>query len=204
MVAMVEALNKRTKTDGIGSRKASFSDVEKYFLKALLVDPHHIKPLHEKRSNKQHLECISDFDVKKETRPNQSTQKHLDDSVLFQLPFTEQSQSATKPRIQFGRHKKKILGLWQAHSDGVHPKIMHKRISSNQLPATADIAKLRTSASYGSGMDDPSIPSVISASGSVQSDVRVRQPEEHDENSSWGEDDGGFLHYDAWEVLEDE
>lgn len=199
MTATVDEPDRRFKSVNIGNRKASFSDVEKYFLKALLIPA-----IPEERSNKTHLECISNFDVNKKTIPDRSCQKQLDDSVLFQLPFTEQSQSAAKPRIQFGRHEKKILGLWQAHSDDVHPKLMHKRKSSNQLPPAADIAKLRTSTSYGSGMDDSSKASVVSASGSVQSDVRVRQPEEHDENSSWGEDDGGFLHYDAWEVLGDE
>ena len=227
MAATVKAPNTRkTNIPNIGNRKASFTDVEKFFLRALLVDSRvnnkrcNTRPWPKERPNRNNVECMSDHDIKNEMYiPNRPYEKQLDDSVLFQIPFTtntitDQSKSTrSKPITQFGRHKKKILGLWQAYSDGAHPKIMHvanqqlqKRQQQQQLQqATVDVAsKFGPSTSSVSQESGGGIDTDELSVDSVPSDVRVRQPEVHDENSSWGEDDGGFLHYDAWEVLEDE
>ena len=85
----------------------------------------------------QHAESTS---AKPPPEPVQGkrSQKNLDDNVLFQLPFPG-SESA-KASNKFGRHEKKLLGLWQAYEDGVHPVIMHRRKPSNNIPK--EIAEL--------------------------------------------------------------
>ena len=198
-------------------RRGSFSDVEQFCLRALLLDKPN-KPSSQAAEKKKKLDCIDDFQGNYD-RKGHPCQKQLDDTVLFQLPFSN-NNTAAKRSSQFGRHEKKILGLWQAHSDGVHPIVMHKRrlsgnMSSGRLSASGpppmDNINIRSASSSRLSNRTPLLAAVggeedngsrASSAFSVKSDVEVRPPQAHDENSSWGED--APVHYNAWEVLEDE
>lgn len=186
-------------------RKASFSEVEKVCLRALLLDyPEHdnLSAAAEPIKTKQQLD---------------TSHNSLDEAVLFQVPFSAPENRSTK----FGRHEKKILGLWQAHEDGVHPVIMKRGRSASFLKGRSSslLSSLtpnhRSIRSYDNpqaaydhdDMDDSghhSRTSSLTSAITARTDVEVRPPEDHDENSSWGDEEGGFVHYNAWEVLKDE
>jgi hypothetical protein len=176
-------------------RRGSFTEAEKFCLRRLFLD---------------------DFSQESDLPPsNECTllhKKNLDDTVLFQVPIPNLDNTQSS-NLKFGRHEKKIAGLWRAHEDGVHPVIMNR----NRKPSRSDLRH----SSRNSFAPNRSIrteleelvtkksrtSSATSLSGgalSVNSDVEVRPELVHDEQSSWPEDDGGFLHYDAWEVLNDE
>lgn len=195
------------------------------------------KPL-SKVEKRQSIEAKRKSEIDVDLKRFLLRQKRFDESVLFQLPFpssnnnnnnnnngtTKRTTSTTtttaaattdqkghkRQSTQFGRHEKKILGLWQAHNDGVHPIVMHKRKQSSDMsmiggPLSSSTNLLRTCASRTSSGGLSSNGDYDAASvGTVKSDIRVLPAQGHDDDSSWGEADGGFLHYNAWEVLKDE
>lgn len=181
-------------------RRGSFTEAEKFCLRALFLD-HVIQ--------ESYLSPPSSLSSEEQAFRQK---KNLDDTVLFQVPIANLDQ-APSSNHKFGRHEKKILGLWRAHEDGVHPIIMNRkrkpnrsdsrhssRNSLSQHPSSR--AELEESANNKSGT--PSAASLRGGALSVNSDVEVRPELVHDDHSSWAEDDGDFVHYDAWEVLNDE
>jgi hypothetical protein len=106
-------------------RRASLSEAEEFFLHALLVeepqiskgddDPHHTKKL-EKAS------------------------QVLNDDVLFSVPPTDENQEdASKVNANKTTKRPSILGLWQAHEDGVAPKSLALRGSLSLQPSAGDL-----------------------------------------------------------------
>jgi hypothetical protein len=116
-----------------------------------------------------------------------STAKVLDDDILFSLPFHQD------PELPKPRRKSMLLGLWHAFEDGVRPKALMKHSSS---------WKRKESEKPIEENDDESFVSIRS-----DEEVRVVRDTVDDDLSScssWKQEDGGQVHYDAWEVLKDE
>ena len=157
--------------------KPDFTKEEAMFLRALLIDD----PL----------------ETKDESGRSEKSAKVLDDEILFSLPFTQEKKTAKEeepteqPKTR-RRYRPFLLGLWKAYEDGVKPRVLIRKASS--LAAQKDAQE-----DEGDGDDDDD--------ESIESDVEVRGETQKDDQSScssWGEEDGGQEHYDAWEVLKDE
>ena len=282
--------HRRTSTPTIVpiGRRASFDEVEKFCLRALLLDnnndkmsskqhPSEIpqsatnaKPKGEHDTREKKLECIDnvtprpsppDYEHKQKNSnqhplttnsdDNTSDQKALNERVLFQIPFdnrtvygnnnmgdnisriknyssTSSLQSGNRPTTEFGRHEKKILGLWQAYDDGTHPIVMQRLRDRGHLRKTSSgVSSLNfaNAARSRCGTDDDTMnssqnaaaasasastsasTSALASSVSVHTDREVRPTSSNivrEDDLSWGDEEGGFLHYDAWEVLKDE
>ena len=171
------------------SRKASLSAVEEVFLHALLIDPPE----------------NSEADDVEQRQQIEKAAKVLDDEMLFAVPdcLAKEEKSGNENPIRRPTITKKpkdyrfLVGLWQAHEDGVSPK----KLTAMSLRKSDQVDKLKDDEESTAEDDDD-----LSDGESVMSDQEVRGDTTADGSSagSWGDDEGGFDHFDAWEVLKDE
>jgi hypothetical protein len=212
-------------------RRPSLTDCETAFLHAFLIDP--APPL--AQEDKQHYD---------ETKQIETVLKVLDDDMLFSVPDClvqdssehdhehETKEPAAKKEPPIKKHPKDyrlLVGLWQAHEDGVNPKQLLKMVSSKLDHDDDDEEKKEEL------LSKALLPSVVlqpaqdaqeeqeqeeeesandkddSDAESIKSDEEVRHESKNtnsdnssDGDSSWEEGDGGFEHFDAWQILKDE
>ncbi|CAB9498926.1 TLDc [Seminavis robusta] len=186
-------------------RRGSFTEAEEFCLRALLLDRAPGEPPMDAK-----LGCLDNngYVYEKYRHSPEPRKKEFDDNVLFQLPFGGDNNKV-RASNKFGRNEKKLLGLWQAHEEGVHHLVMNNRkSSSNRLPtrqcSSGFLAEPSSTPNHRRIASEGSKASQASWAGalSVKTDIEVRPGLEHDDNSSWDEE--APTHYDAWEVLKDE
>jgi hypothetical protein len=204
----------------IHSRKASLTDVEMNFLHALLIDPQQAAAAaqdHDQQAaaTAQDSDDLTDKAANTTEHCMETAAKVLDDDMLFSVPEDKEQKEGDK-RVRRPSFTKKpkdyrfLVGLWQAHEDGVSPQEL------TQLQTRAVAA-----ASPENNEDAPSEPMKDNASAtepaeeeeeedddeeSAKSDQKVQaeSPRDDSSDSSWDEAEGGFDHFDAWQVLKDE
>ncbi|KAL9186913.1 hypothetical protein ACHAXT_010633 [Thalassiosira profunda] len=209
-------------------RQASLTPVEKSFLHSLLVDgppPGEGGGAHAKRLEDA-TKVLSD-DILFSVPPVQ--QNELEGSGIefssHHNPSTEGGRGGRPLPPRPTRSNEKQLDLWRAHNDGVRPKLLkqksrraslHNRESSGigQEPSSdsQDVSEGRRSprrkksgralmlkkvSKTGDEEDDGNSLDVLS-------DEEVGSINDESTASSWNSSQGGFDHYDAWEVLRDE
>lgn len=178
-------------------RKASFSDVERAVLSALFVD-----------------EPTPPSTMQTETKPN-NLFRSLNDEMLFSVPHglssdTENHETATSPSSadHFPKRpaiKKKPkdyrlhVGLWQAHEDGITPKILSRMASAASL-AKEDGGK------EGGDVEEEDASFQFSIPDDEEDASRSMQRLRGSLSSlSWDEDEETMdHHFDAWQVVKDE
>ena len=191
-------------------RCASLTEAEKSFLGALLL---------EGNGNGEELK---------------SAESVLNDDILFSVPFAgnddcedfvaekraeqqptpavnvpEEHGGITNDAPKLTRSNVAQVDLWRAHQDGVAPKRLVEKSTSTVRQSLTFIAqkgrrksgaslknKATLSPEDNNGADSDSL--------NVQSDEEVGSIDHESDASSWSENEGGFNHYDAWEVLRDE
>jgi len=158
-------------------RQASLTEVEKVFLHGLLVDS--------PTKNQQN----------EETLPLVQATKVLNDEILFSIPNS--LSPPKKPVLKKRPHDYRFLvGLWQAHEDGVSPK----KLSELQKSIETKPLLPKPTESQDDRQDDNEDVE------SIRSDQEVRPDYEADDgsDSSWKDEEGCPDHFDAWQVLKDE
>lgn len=208
-------------------RSASFTDVEKCFLHALMVDD---PKKQGKRASPwglltpifEHKKSHPSAGVKTRNKGDQK-EKRLDDSILFQLPFLGLGGNSDRPNTKFSRHPQQLTGLWKVHQEGAHPYLMSRMRSTSHISEKRRITNHsyenpqtggggppshRRTASNASAMSFASAStqgssSICTEGVTVKTDAEVRPPD-CDEDSSWEDEDGGAIHFNSWEVLRDE
>jgi len=201
----------------IHSRKASLTDTEMAFLSALLIDPpkNHggdtsqegRPPLLTPKSTK--LEAV------------QEASKVLDDEMLFTVPEDGISvgsqdgdiiKAVKRPAVTKNpRQYRFLVGLWQAHEDGVSPK---KLSSLHHRTAATEVLKRISEETGTEKLADDHKPknrfataasqaeSSVGDDESVKSDEKIVDDSDNLSEISW--EDEEVKHFDAWQVLKDE
>lgn len=198
-----ECCPKESLRKSIYHRSASLTEVERTFLGALLLE-----------GNNDEINNAKDV---------------LNDEILFSLPIVdaeddenraeereeEEKEGGTDGTAKIRRSNVKQEDLWRAHQDGVTPaKLMKKSsakfgqsISSSttgQNSRRKSRASMKSAASNTLPLENNDSNDNDVNSLDVQSDEEVGEIDHDSDASSWSENDGGFNHYDAWEVLRDE
>mmetsp|Transcript_21484 Transcript_21484/g.33106 ORF Transcript_21484/g.33106 Transcript_21484/m.33106 type:complete len:536 (-) Transcript_21484:55-1662(-) len=178
-------------------RRSSLTEHECSFLHMLLVD----EPKEEGKT--------------KHTENLQRATKVLDDDILFTVPLElnavtevdgKVEEERTIPRANLRRPNYNFLGLWKAHEDGATKLLLKKGTEIKERRASDTIQKEEKKSEHTE--DDQKDEDEDEDDCSVKSDEEVRKEkcgvDEGSEASSWNMEEGGFEHYDAWEVLKDE
>ncbi len=208
--------------DQLHSRKASLTDTEMAFLSALLIDgPVKVNTfpatIDEEKSpllqESIHLEAL------------QRASRVLDNDMLFTVPkdgvpmqCEDNNDGAKRPNVtKMPRQYRFLVGLWQAHEDGVSPKklsSLHKRsvvtealkkCSNDDDDDEEDLTE--SSSNSASPMKDAltdheETESIKDDGDSVNSDHEVFDNTDTLSDISW--DDQDVKRFDAWQVLKDE
>jgi len=182
----------------VNHRQASLTEVEKVFLSALLID----KPSSSVEDEEAHKKKI------------ERATKVLNDDILFSIPIMDDPRAPPNPT----RSNNAQLDLWKAHKDGVRPKLLKEKsrraLSSGgkgsivQSPLkrhandcvdndNCEQDKNEQAKTQEDGEEDVNSLDVLS-------DQEVGTINDNSTASSWNSSQGGFDHYDAWEVLRDE
>jgi hypothetical protein len=173
-------------------RRASLSEAEEFFLHALLVE----EPQSSEGDDDPQL-------VKKLEKASQI----LNDDMLFSVPPADENQEdASKLNANKRARRPSILGLWQAHEDGVAPKSLAKR-GLLSLQPSGDLKQEAEELDQEEEKKDNILELEEDDSSDAASDEEVRH-EEHaledgSSGSSWGEEDH-CENYSCWEVLKNE
>jgi hypothetical protein len=177
-------------------RTASLSDVERAVLSALFIDT-----------------------PTPSIRPEPMQQRRvLDDTILFSIPqgLSEETEDETNkiqssaeltPKRPAVRKKPKDyrlqVGLWQAHEDGVTPKILSRMTSiassTREEDEDADTDEMD---SYHFSAQDDDDDKDDDASSNSRTSMKILPGSQS--SLSWDESDSGTDHFDAWQVLKDE
>eukprot|EP00579_Thalassiosira_antarctica_P003932 CAMPEP_0201905428 /NCGR_PEP_ID=MMETSP0902-20130614/56503_1 /ASSEMBLY_ACC=CAM_ASM_000551 /TAXON_ID=420261 /ORGANISM="Thalassiosira antarctica, Strain CCMP982" /LENGTH=586 /DNA_ID=CAMNT_0048439541 /DNA_START=184 /DNA_END=1945 /DNA_ORIENTATION=+ len=178
--------------------QASLTEVEKVFLSALLID----KPSSSVEDEEAHKKKI------------ERATKVLNDDILFSIPIIDDHKAPPNPT----RSNNAQLDLWKAHKDGVRPKLLKEKsrralssggkgsIAQSPLKRHANDCvdndnckqdKNEQAKTQEDGEEDVNSLDVLS-------DQEVGTINDNSTASSWNSSQGGFDHYDAWEVLRDE
>eukprot|EP00984_Skeletonema_dohrnii_P022563 scaffold11674_cov79-Skeletonema_dohrnii-CCMP3373.AAC.3 len=124
------------------------------------------------------------------------------------MPAANKPLSTDAPKLT--RSNVAQADLWRAHQDGVAPtKLVQKSTSVGQSITSFITQKgRRKSRASLKSTKSNAVPSSEdngdAYSLDVQSDDEVGERDHESAASSWSENDGGYTHYDAWEVLRDE
>jgi hypothetical protein len=174
-------------------RRASLSEAEEFFLHALLVE--------EPRSS------TGDEDLQL-TKKLEDASQILNDDVLFSVPPADENQEEDVSKLKANKKARRpsILGLWQAHEDGVTPKSLAK-LGSLSLRASGDLKQEAEELDQEEEKKEHILELEEDDSSDAASDEEVRH-EEHaledgSSGSSWGEEDH-CENYSSWEVLKNE
>lgn len=183
------------------SKRASLTPVEAAFLHALLIDP---VPSEEKESDSSERSALI-----------QQASKRLDDEILFTIPIPLLNEEDAA-KIDHGVVEKKrrpiivkrpedyrlLVGLWQAHEDGITAKQLTRMRKSKQNLVEFETKKGNDEYPEDEDETDQAEQKEDGAQ-SAASDVEVRgNYDDSSDGSLWGESD--VDHFDAWQVLKDE
>lgn len=163
--------------ESFSRRRASLSEAEKSFLHALLVD-----------------------DNDTDDSAFQLATNVLNDDILFSLPTKPKDDFGIDPPLPRKARRPSTLGLWQAHSEGVHPRQLAGRGSLVfETPKTiSEVVGIMKKQDEQEKIEDDK---------STCSDHEVRKDDKCEngssDGSSWNEADHKD-HYDSWEVLKSE
>ncbi len=200
-------------------RVASLSNIERAFLSALLIDPPSTQTTTAPTKNETTLSGLC------------RSPRVLNDDILFSVPQWLTDVDKTKSNsareasafstlsikrpvvVKQPKDYRLQVGLWQAHEDGVTPKVFSRMASlesgdkreKNEILSSSDavMGNINERSQDGAfsdpehmsgydGQDEKSLSSELEVRGS-QSDL------------SWNEEDDGIVeHFDAWQVLKDE
>mmetsp|Transcript_13141 Transcript_13141/g.22957 ORF Transcript_13141/g.22957 Transcript_13141/m.22957 type:complete len:564 (-) Transcript_13141:111-1802(-) len=191
-------------------RKASLSDVEEAFLKALLIDtPPHTA---ENSISKPAAFATHPFNIQKQpdtTTISQSAadpkDRVLNDQMLFTVPECLMKTKPNEDDLKRPAVSKKPkyyrmhVGLWQAHEDGVAPKVLSRMasVASSLQDEGKEDAKTDGTGAEEDG-DDRSL-------GNAELEKGDSVHELQGSVVSWDDSDESELnHFDAWQVLKDE
>mmetsp|Transcript_18269 Transcript_18269/g.29956 ORF Transcript_18269/g.29956 Transcript_18269/m.29956 type:complete len:596 (-) Transcript_18269:84-1871(-) len=213
-------------------RCASLTDVEKTFLGALLLEGKEDELRSAERIlNDDMLFSVptsiiaatdgNDDDLTTEERDNKSlnatmkegsSSQQLEESTrrFSEMPAVSKPLSRNTPKLT--RSNVAQADLWRAHQDGVSPnKLVQKSKSTIGQSVTSFITQKvrRKSRASLKSTKSNTVPPLedngdVNSSLDVHSDDEVGEIDHESAASSWSENDGGFKHYDAWEVLRDE
>jgi hypothetical protein len=187
------------------ARKASLTAVEEAFLHALLVDP----PMDPEEDS-----LVADLERSQQLERAATV---LDDDILFAVPVClaenrEKEEKADGKPVKRPTVTKKprnyrfLVGLWQAHEDGVSPKklttLSTRKIIRNC--AAVDLPDLQEKPEEDQESTEPEDDDDLDDDESAKSDQKIPTTNDGSSESSWDEEDGGFDHFDSWEVLKDE
>ena len=181
--------------------------VEAAFLHALLIDP---KP-EEKETDSERSALI------------QRASKRLDDDILFSIPLpllsaeeaamlggqsietpTNNNNKRRPPIAKKPKDYRLLVGLWQAHEDGVSPRKLAEIGKNKSKRSLVEDESNREEEEEDEPEKDETEKKVEDDEKSVRSDVEVRGfTDDSGEDSSWGDEDE-VDHFDAWQVLKDE
>mmetsp|Transcript_85526 Transcript_85526/g.128154 ORF Transcript_85526/g.128154 Transcript_85526/m.128154 type:complete len:557 (+) Transcript_85526:197-1867(+) len=204
---------KQTLAGQVHARKASLTDVEQAFLHALLVD----EPASDTKTSTPAENDETELLLA-------SASKRLDDDVLFSVPEGLSNEESPKEESNNNSNNNNkvlrkpafkkdpklyrfLVGLWQAHEDGVGRKDLGAMEAAAKSSNADGSAKLLAKQGITIKRRQSSMESEteIDDAESVQSDQEVRtSPPDDVSDCSWEEEDGGFDHFDAWQVLKDE
>jgi len=194
-------------------RRPSLTPAEMVFLSALLIDPPEENELVACSQDQEITERMGQttiHDAKApsapSTEPSKNSPRVLDSNILFSLPqegISLNSSSKKKHRkvTKDPRQYRFMVGLWQAHEDGVPPNRLSSFNSTTDVPEDSGKA---------SGEEDHVIHEAAGAVDpnedemSEKSDIEVRGEQSDDSSDVSWEDEVIKNHFDAWQVLKDE
>ncbi|KAL7528433.1 hypothetical protein ACHAXR_003383 [Thalassiosira sp. AJA248-18] len=214
-------------------RQASLTEVEKTFLSALLIDRPEDSQLHKKKIENA-TKVLNDDILFSVPNVEDNPKVEKDRSVGAGTEICNEKGSHTNVEEKAShplppkptRSNEAQLDLWKAHKDGVRPKLLKeisKRALSPQKRGGSNLSirsHLQSSSLAGNVLQQSSTPRKRSSRGSeldkiedsltltnsmdVLSDQEVGSINDASTASSWNSSQGGFDHYNAWEVLRDE
>lgn len=191
--------------------EASFSDVERVVLRALLLDTEETPTNDTDRVFTDEMLFSLPPSLTEDGKHNVPHQHAYHDSRVNSGTKTDSgvSTQAKRPSVKKKpRDYRLLVGLWQAHEDGVAPgrlTILKPAISFEEPEGAKaelgneEVGETRAySHILGKENDE--------GDGNNDVDSTSSQEEVRDDLShiSWNEDEGGFDHFDAWQILKDE
>lgn len=214
------------------ARKASLTDTEMAFLSALLIDPpptatnknHGAAGIQHHAERKSGLPPLAPKPAS-DIQAVQHASRVLDDDMLFTVPTDGISVASIEGDdamkvIQRPAVKKRpsqyrfLVGLWQAHEDGVSPK---KLSSLHRRPAVTEALKhIPEEATYEKLADGETPKKMFNGASShaessqgdfvsVKSDEKIIDDSDTLSDISWeDENEDDVKRFDAWQVLKDE
>jgi len=200
----------------ISKRQASLLPCERIFLSNLLID--HDVPSDVSTAG------ISKDEIEARTEMLRQASLILDDDTLFSTPFNQDAEgNPEKPPIVLphpNRSTKNHVGLWKAYEEGASwglKNLWMRRGKKRKFKKVEECKKEGISEEKHDNDEDetPSLKEAETPSleetdaNTVLSDEEVRGPPKDGDDdasnaSSWNLSEGGFDHYDAWEVIKDE
>jgi hypothetical protein len=218
-------------------------EVEQAFLRALLIDDPPVSASKSLLPNASHEVSSTSTPSTTAVRQQQSVtsdstdeqRRFLNDSMLFTVPESliknkqhktggQNKNTATKrPSVMKNPKNYRLhVGLWQAHEEGVTPKVL-SRIASAVISAKDDIEKglgelekrpeihvnseVAETKDQEDGKEGDGENDCTSIGSDFDGDSVSSERELRGSRTSWsdGEDDEGAMdHFDAWQVLKDE
>jgi hypothetical protein len=177
-------------------RLSSLSEAEQFFLHALLVE------------EPQSGEDDDDPEKNPHAEKLEMTSQVLNDEMLFCAfqPVDKSQRDVSKVTTNKKPRRPSITGLWQAHEDGVAPKLLSKR-GSLSLRFSGHPKEELEKLDQEEEKKDPTEEVEEDEGSDAASDEEVRHeehaPEDGSSGSSWAEETHGEP-YSTWEVLKDE
>lgn len=195
------------------AKEVPFSEIERAVLKALLFDP--LKSTTNDTERVLTIEmllsvpaCLDENrSAGQRGKPQEPQHRHDYHQPLSKThPNPRQAGQAKRPSVMKKPMDYRLqVGLWQAHEDGVSPKRLIRMSSVNSssedlAKAMAELEKEGLARAIDTGYPDEG-DNLIGDADSMRSENEVR-----DDLSqiSWKENEGGFSHFDAWQILKDE
>ena len=195
-------------------RKASLDDVEQAFLRALLIDNLPAAQTAAEPTTNTKGPSLTFGSIPSERSSSEHTagaERVLDVDILFTVPEClvaniksrnkQPSSPSKRPNvIKRPEDYRFHVGLWQAHEDGVTPKVLNRMASS--MSAIDDLEKKEhatTRRSDSKCEDDGSLDSDDLDGDSISSENELRGSA-----VSWHDSHQALAHFDAWQVLKDE
>lgn len=182
-------------------RVPSFSEAEAFFLSGLLIDEPRVDD-HEGEGKES-----------KEGEKRSGSSGELNDEVLFSIPPANLSgQPAELPAHHKPANRRSIVGLWKAHEQGVHPRVLSRRASledNDNIDNEADPLKGKEIVANGVNVkvkdeDQTAATEQVEDEGDFNdaaTDVEVRPDATSDASdaSSWADTEHQD-NFDTWEV----
>jgi hypothetical protein len=181
-------------------RVASLTEVEQAFLSALLIDQPPSSP-------SKRMSAPPVLETYHSHQPLPDTQRSFTHKMLFSVPQclikadgaktgADGRPPLPKPVVKKGPENYRLqVGLWQAHEDGVTPKVLSRMASTVSKDESEKENGLHSKGKGSEECNNPEVDGVSLVSDREVCDISS--------NFSWDENDT-TEHFDAWQVLKDE